>query len=379
MTIADTSRARILYAREITWGETPASPDMTELRLTGESLTHDKETATSGEIRSDRMRSGVFETGASASGSIDFELTFGSFDTLLEGALQNSIVETTLSGIGLDFDTSMITAEFSSNWTGYEAGQWIKISGATNTENNGIFQINDITNEVATLNTSSLITETTTGAVITGNRLRNGTTAQSFVFEKQFQDVSEYISLTGLRVDTFSLDISTNSIVTGSFGFQGKGAVSAASSISGSIAAPNSNKPFSSNVNVGALQEGGVDLTTTIQSLSLSLSNNLRTQAALGSKNVSGIGSGSIDLTGSLTAYFEDNGLYQKFLEHTETSLSFRLTDVNQNVMIFTIPKIQFTAGNPVAEGPDQDVLLPVEFTAIRDDVSNAVLLIDLL
>ncbi|GLQ07512.1 phage tail tube protein [Sneathiella chinensis] len=86
MIFASQSRHLLGIVAEDVAGTTPPSPEITPLRHTGCDLTLSKETVESDEIRSDRQI-GHFNHGRkSVAGDIDFELSFGSFDSLLEGA-----------------------------------------------------------------------------------------------------------------------------------------------------------------------------------------------------------------------------------------------------------------------------------------------------
>jgi hypothetical protein len=87
MTIADTSQTQLAYVVETTLGTTPATPTFTKLRYTGESLSPNITTTTSAEIRSDRNITDLIQTGQNAGGSVDFELSYGAFDTLLESVM----------------------------------------------------------------------------------------------------------------------------------------------------------------------------------------------------------------------------------------------------------------------------------------------------
>ena len=85
--MADANRTRLSYIEETTWNSLPGTPSMQTLRLTGESLVPEVENIVSNELRSDRMISDVIQVSRQNSGGFDFELSDGTFDDLLEGAL----------------------------------------------------------------------------------------------------------------------------------------------------------------------------------------------------------------------------------------------------------------------------------------------------
>lgn len=84
---ATSNLSRILAIAETIPGTTPTSGKADVVRFTSESLAFNVTTDTSKEIRDDRMISDLVQTGADASGAINFELSYGSFDKFIEAAL----------------------------------------------------------------------------------------------------------------------------------------------------------------------------------------------------------------------------------------------------------------------------------------------------
>ena len=70
--MADSNRLRLAYVEETSLGTTPNAPEMRLIRATGESLTHDIQTAESKEIRSDRQTADLIQVGAANSGGLNF-------------------------------------------------------------------------------------------------------------------------------------------------------------------------------------------------------------------------------------------------------------------------------------------------------------------
>jgi hypothetical protein len=90
MAIASGSARRIAYIKETTFGTTPATPAFQVFRATGGGPRTNKSTDTSKEIQADRNVRDEFLLGVDVSGAYDFELTYGTLDALLEGALFNA-------------------------------------------------------------------------------------------------------------------------------------------------------------------------------------------------------------------------------------------------------------------------------------------------
>ncbi len=137
------------------------------------------------------------------------------------------------------------------------------------------------------------------------------------------------------------------------------------------VGAVGTNTPMTSAANVVNLLEGDAALGTAVQSLDMTVANNLHAQRRVGQKPAIGVGAGGVDVTGRMQAYFEDITLYQKFLDHSESSLSFRLKDVGGNAVVVTIPSLYDTAGDPQITGQDSDVFVNLTWTARKDPTNG--------
>ena len=259
---------------------------------------------------------------------------------------------------------------------------WVRTAAFSNAANNGVFKVAAVSALVMTLDaaTTGLVNETGGGdETVVGSMLRNGTTAQSFLFEKRFTDITQFITYTGMRPSTMNLSMTAQEIITGTFGFMGEGAVRAGATVSGGDTSASTTSLMSASANLGSITKDGAALATALRTLNLDINNNLRAQQQIGSNNAAGIGYGFFDLTGSIEAYFQDATLYDDLLNHTSVALSFRGTDDSGNVTVFTLPNVYFTAGSPQAPQGNADVMLPLEFAAVRDATLDTVLQIDYL
>ncbi len=87
---ASGSGTRVAYVPEVTFGVTPATPAFKVLRVTGAGLRTTKATGTSNEIRADRNVTDEFMLGQDVAGAYNFEMSYATFDELLEGLLQGA-------------------------------------------------------------------------------------------------------------------------------------------------------------------------------------------------------------------------------------------------------------------------------------------------
>jgi hypothetical protein len=465
MALADTNKVGIYFNPEATWGETPSTPGMTQVRYTGESLAYTKQSVTSETIRDDRMRDQVALVGFNTEGDINFELSAFSFDSFFEAALSGTWSRTltktattiavnattkqiTDSGNGLgsiavgcyiyptgftnagnnrprkvtavaagaitveDTDNTLVTEASGSSRTlyatgvqatgdleivspdllqstvldfttlGLSAGQKVRLTGFDTAANNGILTIAAIsTNEIEFVE-QTLVTEAAESAdtiSIYGRMLRNDTVARSFHLEKRFTDVTQFISFRGMRVGNMNFQLTAQEIITGAITFMGKTAALAQTTVAGSSYQADPTDVLTASANVGSIVKDGSTFSGALRSISLEIENNLRAQNQIGSTEAAGIGYGFLDVTGTIEAYFENEQLYEDLIDHDTVSLGWRMFDNDGNTYLVTLPKIYFTTGDPTAPGGNDDVILPLEYTAVRDATTDCMIQIDFL
>jgi hypothetical protein len=375
----DSNRASLYYGEEVTWG-TAATCTYQELRYTGESFVYNITNVTSGEIRNDRQITDLIQSDAEASGGFNFELSYNSFNELLEGALWSNwstalAISSTQIGLYTDgnITATNTTDDGTANFSLATVGQWIELRGATVTTNNGYYQITDITSKNLITVTPVFDTAATAGATITvgGSYLRNGTTEHSYTFIRYHGGLAsaQYFTFTGMVCNTFSVSAQAGAILTGSFDFMGKSATLAQTSASAAAAtAAGTTSVLNAVSNVADVKEAGTDVSTClVQGLDFTLTNNVRGIKALGELGNCDVGVGKCDVTGTLTAYFKTDSLYDKYLAGTATSLSYKVEDAAGNAYIFDFPQVEFESDGINVGGQDQDVVESLGFRAYKD------------
>jgi hypothetical protein len=372
--MSDSNRVQLSYIKETTWGVTPATAPPIEIRMTGESLTYDLSNTTSAEIRSDRQVSDLIQSGASMTGGFNFEFSYASFDDFLAGALWSTWSAkkaTTSTAISVATASSLnkFVTSVATDISGIVAGQWIKTSGFAAATNNGYFLVTSVATLALTVSTA--LQKVTAGATVTlqARYIRNGVTENSFSVERNHTDLSNvHFIYTGLVCNSMSLSLNAQNIATGSFDFVGKAStVSTGAMSSGTMVGANDNTAFNAISNVANILENGVAIASCLmQSFDFSLGNNVRGLTSIGFAGNCDIGVGQIDVTGTLNAYFKDTALYTKYINGTETSISFRLTDIDGNSYIFTFPRIKFESDKQNAGSSNQDIVENIGWRAIR-------------
>ena len=197
--------------------------------------------------------------------------------------------------------------------------------------------------------------------------LENGTTLRSLSLEVAFLDINQFILFSGLRVGTLGLSVQAGQIVTGTVSFMGKGGAISGSSSAGAFTAAADVTPLNAVDNISLLEEGGSTVLGDALAVELNLNNNPRGRPALGTIDPTGIGLGQFQVEGTLTAYFEDDSLYSKFLGFTPSNLDLEFTDANGNELLIEVLALKYAGGDPDVGGNNEDVDIAHAFMAYRD------------
>ena len=198
------------------------------------------------------------------------------------------------------------------------------------------------------------------------NVLKAGTTYKSFTMERRFTDVAQYQVFTGVLVDSMSLNINPNGMVTGSFGLVGMGTSLAGTSL-GTPAAAAANSPFDGFG--GSLEEGGAAMAA-ISAITLELQNSLDPFFAVGSDSAVGITAGRCQVSGTVTTAFQNTTLLNKFIAETESSLRVGISDPLGNELEIYLPRIKYSGGDIPAQNEGR-ILMNMPFTALLDSVTG--------
>lgn len=392
--MSDTNRTQLYDLWETTWGVIPASA-MTRLRFTGESIGHNKSSVTSNEIRSDRQIADYIQNGAEASGALNFEMSYGTYDEYLMALLQSvDFAALTLPAAATDISAAVADNSYNSTITdftaagGPSAGQWIYVTGFTTAGNNGYAQVVSVTSTKVVVTGLTLADEVAGDAItFAGSTIINGVTARSTIIEKAFTDLTpaQYIAFTGMMANTGQLTINSRSILTGTINLVGKEALAASATTvgTGAASAATTTSVMNSVTNVTGIREGGSAFpgagTDFIKNLMLNINNNLVGKDGVGYLHNVDIRAGEADFNGSLQAYFESTTLYDKFVQDTVSSVSWRLEDPDNalNAYVFSIPSLKYGEGNPVITGKNDDVLIDAQFQAFMDATLGYTIRID--
>ena len=157
-------------------------------------------------------------------------------------------------------------------------------------------------------------------------------------------------------------------MVTGSFGVIGSGFSSSGTALTNATySAESTTAPFDSFT--GAITEGGSAIAI-ITALELNIDNGMEALYVVGSSDTLLPSIGKSMVTGSVTAYFENTTLMDKFVNETTSALQFTLTDALGNDYIVLLPKVKYNSGNPEVSGPGA-ITLTLDFVSLFNSASD--------
>ena len=205
-------------------------------------------------------------------------------------------------------------------------------------------------------------------------------TRWTWTLVRQFEELSAvqkpFYVYSGCEMNNLSLTVTANAMITGTFTVFGQ-----KQEILGDLTSlgtptfvdPTNTKPI--DTFTGTLNEGGSEIAV-VTELTLSLQNSVAARFVVGNKNSIDPSIGRSNLTGTITAFFEDSSLVEKFVNETESDLEVNLIDLDGNTITIKLPRIVYTGGQPdvTGEGP---ITLSLPFQALKDETEGTQIIIE--
>lgn len=380
--MSDSNLTKIRYIEETTFGVTPATPALTELRFISTDLVHEKVTVMSEEIRADRGRNDLVQVGKNVSGNLETEFLVGAYDDLILGALMAAgWTEEVGTALDAEIASNVITLNAGTFSAAVQGAQYVKIGGLTVASEDGIYRIASCTDTVMTIGAEKTLTdEAGAGPDVTVKYARQGTTNRSFFFETEFTSLTPaaFIPMNGLAVASWNLAMEAQARLMTTFEMMGTsgGATTPATAGVGNLPASTASICNTSD-NIGSLIWDGSASTYNVMSLDFTLTNNLRNRLAISRDSTLEHGKGRSEPDGTMEVYFETAELYNIFFNHGRAALHLPIVDPDGNHISIHLPHLKFPTGAPAIEGVNTDLMLPLEFNALRDETLEYVIQVD--
>jgi len=364
--MSDTNRTKLSCIAEAVYGVQETGSNLQVMRLRSDGLNRTATVTRSGEIRANRRLAGVRTTGKAVSGSLAYELSYGTFDDLfkavmLSAAWSSPVTVTAATISAADADNSY--NDSGSGFGSLVAGQWVYVSGFTTAANNGFRKIATQTSSKITVTGGTLVNEDAgdTVSIKQGGRIVDGTTLVTYNFERKYEDLSNiYALFLGVALNTVSLNVPTEGIITGSFDCIGFDEQTLAASGGTGYDAVTTTDPMQTE-DVIAIMENQV--ASGFVNWTMSLNNNLRLRREAPS-GIIGVGTGQADVSGTMQIHFQNSTMYDKWLDETPSSIALCVQDLAGNKYVLDFPQVRFTAGERNVSGPSADVTANLGWTA---------------
>ena len=198
------------------------------------------------------------------------------------------------------------------------------------------------------------------------NVLKVGTTPKFFSIEDYAADIDQARVFTGMSVSTMGISLAPNQMVTTTFGMVGKDMTMSATEKTqdaASGAAPFD--AYSGDISIGNV--GGAAPVAIVTALDFTLNNSYAPTFVIGDDSAPSLEYGRAEVEGTLTAYFEDAALINRFLNETETEIEVSVDDpTGANSYTFSFPRVKINSADVGVDGPTSR-MISMSFVALYD------------
>jgi hypothetical protein len=209
--------------------------------------------------------------------------------------------------------------------------------------------------------------ETALFSAFASDVLKTGLIWKTLTFEKWHADISKGMVYTGCFVDKLQLKVPVNGIVTLDATIAGMSSTAITASLDASPTAATDEVPFTHLG--GTFMEGGAPIGY-FSSIDLNIDNGSNADEVLGSATPAGYTPGMSKISGTVSAYFPDLALYNKFLNRSGTALQFTLSD-GTNTLDFLLPNVTYTTSKIPVSG-QAAVIQTLQFKAVKDSTAGS-------
>ncbi|UPT52972.1 tail tube protein [Hafnia phage yong3] len=200
------------------------------------------------------------------------------------------------------------------------------------------------------------------------NVVKGGIERHSFTFVDFNADIPEgkYTIYRGCEVNSMAFSLSAENMTTVEFGIVGRSMeIADTLPVGSTVLERTTTSPMDGFQ--GRLLEGGQEISV-ITEIGLTVENGIEPRFVVGSKFSIDPSSGRRAVNGTANVYFIDNTLRNKYLDETETSITFDLIDPANPNQKYTveIPRVKFTEAPRPIDG-EGDIMLNMGYKGLLD------------
>lgn len=198
--------------------------------------------------------------------------------------------------------------------------------------------------------------------------LEIGSTRKSFTLEIGHTGINQFIFFTGCVVDKMSVSMKPGEIVTGKFSIKAQDCDQGTSTVfSGGTTAAATGTPY--DTFTGTISEGGSGIGI-VTALDFTLDNQLEEAKVIGSSSLYDLAPQRAKITGTLSAFFENATLLNKFLDETASSLSVTAAAGSKS-LTFAMANIKYT-GAKIDVNKEGLLVVDMPFVALYHATDSA-------
>ena len=198
------------------------------------------------------------------------------------------------------------------------------------------------------------------------NVLKVGVTPKFISVEDYAADIDQARVFTGMSVSTMGISLAPNQMVTTTFGMIGKDmSISATEKTQDAASGAAPFDAYSGDIAIGNV--GGSSAVAIVTGLDFTLNNSYAPTFVIGDDSTPSLEYGRAEVEGTLTAYFEDASLLNRFLNETETEIEVSVDDpTGANSYTFLFPRVKINSADVGVDGPTSR-MISMSFVALYD------------
>lgn len=377
----------VAYKKEATWSTLAGAAGGKQLRRVTASFNLIKDAYESNEIRTDRQVADYRHGVRSAEGSLNGELSVGSYSDFMQSIVGRDFAAVTL-GAAVNCTVTVAGSVYTviratGSWltSGARVGQIVRFAGLTavadNSRNFLVASVSALNLVVVPLNGLAPVAQgvatsvTTTVPGKTTYVPASGHTDDSYTFEEWYSDIAQSEVYTGVKVNSLAVQLPATGLATVDFGFVGKDLTQKGTSQYFTSPTAQGTTGVLAAVN-GVMLVNGAPVAL-VTSADMSIERATENAQAVGSNSIAEIFTGRIRASGNLSVYFQDAQFRDYFDQETPVSIVFTMTQDStaaSNAISITLPKVKL--GSFQREDQELGLIASASFTALLNDVTTA-------
>jgi len=200
--------------------------------------------------------------------------------------------------------------------------------------------------------------------------LKVGTTPKFFSIEDYAADIDQARLFTGCSVSSLAISLAPNQMVTTTFGMVGKDmSLSATEKTQDAASGAAPFDAYSGDIAIGNV--AGATTVAIVTSLDFTLNNAYAPTFVIGDDSAPSLEYGRAEVEGTMTVYFEDETMINRFLNETETEIEVSVNDpTGANAYTFQFPKVKINSADVGVDGPTSR-MISMSFVALYDSTEG--------